>query len=93
MLVDPQHKAEAFSVIRELIDEVRLVPESGELSITLTGELAGILSLCDSKKKPASSYEERAKQVKVVAGVGFEPPTFRLWPDEPFDLRFLFFIP
>ena len=54
--------------IRGLIDEVRLTPENGELSITLTGELAGILSLCDSKKKPASSYEERAKQVKMVAG-------------------------
>ena len=68
MLVDPQQKAEAFDIIRGLIDEVRLTPERGELSITLTGELAGILSLCDSKKKPASSYEERAKQVKMVAG-------------------------
>ena len=78
LLLDPQQKAEAFDIIRELIDEVRLTPENGELSITLTGEIAGILSLCDSKKKPASSYEDRAKQVKLVAGVGFEPTTFRL---------------
>ena len=78
LLLDPQQKAEAFDIIRGLIDEVRLTPESGELSITLTGELAGILSLCDSKKKPASSYEERAKQVKMVAGAGFEPATFGL---------------
>ena len=78
LLVDPQHKAEAFDIIRELIDEVRLVPENGELRIDLRGELAGILSLCDSKKKPASSYEERAQQIKMVAGVGFEPTTFRL---------------
>ena len=41
-------------------------------------ELAGILSLCDAKKRPATSYEERAEQIKMVAGVGFEPTTFRL---------------
>ena len=78
LLVDPQHKAEAFDIIRGLIDEVRLVRENGELRIDLRGELAGILSLCDSKKKPAPSYEERAQQIKMVAGVGFEPTTFRL---------------
>ena len=78
LLIDPQHKVEAFDIIRELIDEVRLVPENGELRIDLRGELAGILSLCDSKKKPASSYEGRAEQIKMVAGVGFEPTTFRL---------------
>ena len=78
LLVDPQHKAEAFDIIRGLIDEVRLVRENGELRIDLRGELAGILSLCDSRKKPASSYEERAQQIKMVAGVGFEPTTFRL---------------
>ena len=78
LLLDPQNKAEAFDIIRGLIDEVRLVPEEGELRVDLRGELAGILSLCDSKKKPASSYEERAQQIKMVAGVGFEPTTFRL---------------
>ncbi len=60
------------------IDEVRLIPENGDLRIELKGELAGILSLCDAKKRPATSYEERAEQIKVVAGVGFEPTTFRL---------------
>ena len=77
LLEDPQHKAEAFDIIRGLIDQVRLVPENGELRIDLRGELAGILSLCDSKAKPASSYEERARQIKMVAGAGFEPTTFR----------------
>ena len=68
LLVVPQHKAEAFDIIRGLIDEVRIVPEKGELRIDLRGELAGILNLCDSKKMPASSYDERAKQIKMVAG-------------------------
>jgi len=49
---------------------VRLVPEDGKLRIELKGELAGILNLCDSKKKPAASYEERAEQIKMVAGAG-----------------------
>jgi len=46
------------------------VPEDGKLRIELKGELAGILNLCDSKKKPAASYEERAEQIKMVAGAG-----------------------
>ncbi len=78
LIQDPQCKAEAFAIIRGLIDEVCLVPENGALAITIKGELAGILSLCDSKKKPATSYEGRAVQIKMVAGVGFEPTTFRL---------------
>ena len=78
LLLDPQCKAEAFDIIRNLIDEVRLIPEDAQLRIELKGELAGILSLCDEKKKPATSYEERAEQIKMVAGVGFEPTTFRL---------------
>ena len=49
---------------------MRLVPEDGKLRIELKGELAGILNLCDSKKKPAASYEERAEQIKMVAGAG-----------------------
>ena len=78
LLDDPQFKGEAFDIIRSLIDEVRLVPKGGNLHIELKGELAGILNLCDAKKKPAASYEERAEQIKMVAGVGFEPTTFRL---------------
>jgi len=65
---NPQCKTEAFDIIRSLIEEVRLTPENGKLDIDLRGELAGILSLCDTKEKPATSYEERAQQIKMVAG-------------------------
>ncbi len=68
LLDDPECKTEAFDIIRGLIDDVRLVPEKGNLSVVLKGELAGILSLCDTKQKPATSYEERAEQIKMVAG-------------------------
>jgi hypothetical protein len=68
LLTDSSFKQEAMEVIRSLIDEIILTPEDGTLSISLKGELAGILSLCDKKKKPASSFEERAQQIKMVAG-------------------------
>ena len=68
LITDPDTKTEAFDIIRSLIDEVRLTPMDDDLTITLQGQLAGILNLCDSNKKPASSYERRAVQIKMVAG-------------------------
>ena len=46
--------------------------------IEIRGELAGILALCDDNKKAGLTPADRAKQIKMVAGVGFEPTTFRL---------------
>lgn len=68
VLNNPQCKTEAFDVIRTLIEEVRLTPENGKLDISLKGELAGILSLYDTKEKPAASYEERAEQIEIGCG-------------------------
>lgn len=62
---------EAFDLIRSLIEEVRLTPNAGELDISLHGNLAGILALCDmapNTQKPALPAEERAMQIKLVAG-------------------------
>ena len=64
----PENRDEAFEVIRSLIDRVVLTPTEDALRIDLEGDLAGILSLCDSSKKPAASVEARAEQIKVVAG-------------------------
>jgi site-specific DNA recombinase len=75
---DPDFRDEAFELIRSLIDEVRLIPEDGQLRISLKGELAGIIAVGEANKKPAASEEGRAEQIKMVAGVGFEPTTFRL---------------
>ncbi len=51
----------------------------GELRIELRGELAGILALAADSKKPGGlSAAGLAAQIKMVAGVGFEPTTFRL---------------
>ena len=64
----PECKTEAFDIIRGLVDDVRLVPEKGNISVELKGELASILSLYDTKQKHATSSEERAEQIKMVAG-------------------------
>ena len=60
-------KAEATEIIRNLIDEIVLVPENGELRIDLKGELAGILALATDKKKPAE-HRDGLEQIKLVAG-------------------------
>lgn len=71
-LVDPQTKDEAFAIIRTLIDEVRLVPETGELRVEIRGALAGILALSAPNNKtvqvgPDGSVSVLEQQIKLVA--------------------------
>ena len=79
-----QHDAtqsQAQDLIRSLIEKIVMtLQKDGSLVPVVHGDLAGILSLCDMAQntKPALSAEERASQVKLVAGAGFEPATFRL---------------
>ena len=47
------------------------------LGSALRGALAGILELGQQSKTPGQSRAS-AEQIKVVAGAGFEPATFRL---------------
>jgi len=68
LLQDPESKDEAFEIIRSMIDEVRLIPEGDQLRIDLTGELAGILSLCQESKNPGHNGQVHAEQIKMVAG-------------------------
>ena len=72
-LADPATKDEAFSIIRTLIDEVRLVPENGELRVEIRGALAGILALSAPNNKTArvgtdGSVSVLLSQIKLVAG-------------------------
>ena len=82
-LADPATKDEAFSIIRTLIDEVRLVPENGKLRVEIRGALAGILSLSATNAKTArvgtdGSVSVLLSQIKLVAGARFERAAFRL---------------
>jgi hypothetical protein len=62
-----------------LIEEIGRVAEDGRRRIEARAELAGLLSLCEVGKKPGGLSAVRlAAPIKVVAGVGFEPTTFRL---------------
>ena len=79
-LEDDATRDEAMDLIRSLIERITLTPEEAGLRIDLKGELAGILALCDAgKKKPgADSGAGPMEKIKMVAGRGFEPLTFRL---------------
>ena len=72
------HRQEATEIIRGLIERITLMPaDDGGLTIDLEGDLAGILRLASDSKKPAADAGGLS-EMKVVAGVGFEPTTFRL---------------
>ena len=77
---DEALKAQAFERLRALIEAVVLTPEDGDLAIDLCGELASMLSLCTGAEtqKASAGVTEETLQIKMVAGTGFEPVTFRL---------------
>ena len=61
------------------MDRITLTPnDQGKLDIDLYGDLAGILTLATNKDRPLDESDPSVVQVKLVAGVGFEPTTFRL---------------
>ena len=102
-LADQSAQHEAVEILRSLIDRIVLHPSSDEPSgfvMDIEGDLAGILSLCQTNKKAAGlspddllqiklvagarsghdlpAEDDSGGQMKLVAGVGFEPTTFRL---------------
>ena len=82
-LGDEDGKTEAAEIFRTLVDQVTLVPDGDELSIVLRGDLAAILTFASANKKPAFLAEagvlgDLVSPGSVVAGIGFEPMTFRL---------------
>jgi hypothetical protein len=59
-----RHRDHVLSNIRELIEEIRLVPENGKLRIELYGELAALINLAN--EHPRS--KETGVQIRLVAG-------------------------
>ena len=78
---EPSRREEAAGIIRGLIDRIVLRPigegRKKALAIDLSGHLAGILLLAGAKRKEAGEPASD-QQIKLVAGIGFEPMTFRL---------------
>jgi len=80
-LHEEKDKAEAFDLIRSIVEEVTFTPENGELRLNLRGELAGILNLCSEKQKPASEIRSGSEQIKMVAGARYHLYRTRIyWP-------------
>ena len=79
-LQDPGLKTEATEALRGLVSEVQMIPDVDAPNghhIELAGELAGILALGNAETTKPARFA-RAGSVTMVAGVGFEPTTFRL---------------
>ena len=63
--------------VRALVGRIVVSGEDGNAELWLKGDLAGILTPADRRKTPADPGDERVLP-SLVAGVGFEPTTFRL---------------
>jgi site-specific DNA recombinase len=74
----PDTRVEAAEALRGLIEAIELHPGAEGYEIRLRGDLAGILRLSADGRKPATGRGDGLSQVALVAGVGFEPTTFRL---------------
>jgi site-specific DNA recombinase len=80
----------AAEALRGLIDAIVLTPEEGELKIQLQGNLAAMLKTAQAHSTGASLAplgrwaddrspdDDDLVQIMLVAGGGFEPPTFGL---------------
>ena len=76
-LQEPETRNQAMEIIRSLIDYIELVPVSGELKARIHGDIAGLFNFMNHKKSPTACADQ-GLSVELVAGVGFEPTTFRL---------------
>jgi site-specific DNA recombinase len=75
----PESRIEATEALRGLVDAIVLTPAANgaELGIELRGNLAAMLGATVQRKRPSES-DDLSLQVTLVAGGGFEPPTFGL---------------
>jgi site-specific DNA recombinase len=84
LLTDEETRTEAVEIIRTLIERIVLWPsEGGGVEVELVGEIAAMvqIGLADNKKAApggAAFADRLSRSVKVDAGAGFEPATFRL---------------
>ena len=85
-LAKPDERPQAAEALRMLIDKIVLTPgpERGEIYATLHGELRTILEWTECQavgkagKMTKPAVGAAGLSVSMVAGVGFEPTTFRL---------------
>ncbi len=76
-LTDSAIRQEAIEIIQSMIERIIVTPVEDGFTIDLHGELGAILALVDGKQKLPDT-KRAGSSLSVVAGVGFEPTTFRL---------------
>ncbi len=76
-LTDPAIKMQAIDIIQSMIERVTITPENYGFSIDLHGKLGRILEIVSEKEQRPGTFVS-GRSLSVVAGVGFEPTTFRL---------------
>jgi site-specific DNA recombinase len=75
-LSDPETRSEAIEILRGLIERVAISAAEDGFTVELVGEIANMVQL--SSGPEGRNVGPYRSSVKVVAGVGFEPTTFRL---------------
>jgi site-specific DNA recombinase len=70
-------RLEASDSLRGLVESIVLTPRNGQLGIELRGNLAAMLTAANNAKRSPETGD-LCVPMKVVAGGGFEPPTFGL---------------
>jgi site-specific DNA recombinase len=77
-LNDPDSRPAASEALRQLVDSVivHFDQEAGLHQIELIGELAALLTIAQNEN--AAALAAASNSLKLVAGAGFEPATFRL---------------
>ena len=74
----PDYREEAASLLRQLIDEIVVHPTNEGLALDITGDLAAMLMLSSKTQNGPTKGPINEIAIPLVAGVGFEPTTFRL---------------
>ncbi len=74
LLEDPELRVEAVAAIRSLVTRIVVTPTAEGCELVLEGDIARMVKLAAGADIP----RELLRSIKVGAGVGFEPTTFRL---------------
>jgi site-specific DNA recombinase len=78
-LNQPEIRDEALQILRGLVERVSISRAKIGLEVEIVGEIAKMVELgIENKTKRAALDDTMTRSVKVVAGRGFEPLTFRL---------------
>ena len=80
MLHDPTIRDETINILRPLIDRIVLNHNGETWEVELVGQINAMVNLGTTNKLGTERHytELEESSIKVVAGVGFEPTTFRL---------------